>query len=522
MNTKIKNTKTKNTKIKNVAKYSAMITVILILSKLIGTVREFLIAAQFGASRESDIFKIATRIPYLFYGCVGAALTTSFIPIFSSVKGDSKKANEFFNNILNILFIFCTILACFGVFFSPELTKSMASGFESEALNKTIFMTKISMPSIIFLTLSGLYTGYLQSYGVFLQPALTGIVSSIVVIIGILVFYKYGIIAAVIAFFISSLAQMVIQRPFMPNYKYKMYINFKDENVKKMLLLAIPTLISTAVNQINIIVASDYASRLAQGSISIVDYASKLSTLISQVFIASITTVFYPMLTEKFANKDKKGFEELFVKSVNIVIIIAIPLIFGLVALSTPVVKLTLEHGKFDSNATINTATCLKYLAFSAMGYSLIDILSKIFYATRNTVTPMINGFVLITLNIVLIIVLAPKFGIVGLALASTLSVTIIAIIMVIELKFKFKDIKFVKILQVFIKTLLAGIVMMFLVKISYGYLNGIFIKDNIMSLIIKISLATVVGAIVYVSSLILLKVREIEFLVHFRKAKSE
>ena len=296
-------------KIKNVAKYSAMIASILIISKLIGTVREFIIAAQFGASIESDIFKIATRVPYIFYASVGAAITTSFIPIFSKVKEDTKKANEFFNNILNILLVGSCILSLLGIVFSTELTQTMVSGFKGDEIAKTVTMTQITMPSIIFLTVSGLYTGYLQCYGIFLQPALTGIVSSIVVIIGIVVFYKFGIIAAVIAFLISSAAQTFVQRPFMPNYKYKMYINLKDENVRKMLKLAIPTIISTAANQINVIVASNYASRLPVGSISVVDYASKLSTLVNQVFIVSLTTIFYPMLTEKFAQNDQRGFE---------------------------------------------------------------------------------------------------------------------------------------------------------------------------------------------------------------------
>ncbi|WP_291632272.1 murein biosynthesis integral membrane protein MurJ [Clostridium sp.] len=509
-----------STKIKNVAKYSAMIAMILILSKLIGTVREFIIAAQFGASIESDIFKTATRIPYIFYGCVGAALTTSFIPAFSKVKDDIKEANEFFNNILNILFVLCFILTLLGIVFSTELTQTMASGFNSEAIAKTVFMTKIAMPSIIFLALSGLYTGYLQSYGIFLQPALTGIVSSIVVIVGILVFYKYGIIAAVIAFLISSVAQMMIQRPFMPNYKYKMYINLKDENVRGMLKLAIPTLISTAVNQINVIVASDYASRLGAGSISVVDYASKLSTLISQVFIVSITTVFYPMLTERFAQNDHEGFKNLFIKSVNVVILIAVPLVFGLAALSTPIVKLTLGHGKFDTAATVSTALCLKYLAFSGLGYSLIDILSKVFYSTRNTVTPMINGFVLIILNIILIVLLAPKYGVVGLALASTISVTIMAIIMAVELKFKLKNIKFRKIETVFIKSLIAGIFMMIVVTISNKGVNIIIPRDSTVLLAAKILIVTVIGAICYTLSLAILKVKELEFILSFKALK--
>lgn len=509
-----------STKMKNVARYSAMIAMILILSKLVGTIREFLIAAQFGASIESDIFKIATRIPNIFYGVVGAALTTSFMPIFAKLKTDTNKANDFFNNILNILFVFSLVLVIFGMFFSTQLIQTMASGFSSDQIEKTVLMTRIVMPSIIFLTLSGLYTGYLQSYGIFLQPALTGIVSSIIVIIGIIVFYQFGIIAAIIAVLISSIAQMFVQRPFMPNYKYKMYINLKDKNVRMLIKLAIPTLISTAVNQINVIVASDYASKLSVGSISVVDNASKLSTLISQVFIVSLTTVFYPMLTEKFAQDDKVGFEGLFVKSVNVVILVAVPLVFGLAALSTPIVRLTLGHGKYDATAIYNTALCLKYLAFSALGYSLIDILSKTFYATKDTITPMLNGFVLITLNVVLVVVLAPRYGIVGLALASTISAITIAIIMIVELKGKLKNVEFIKIARVFGKSLMAGVLMMIIVSTSYKYLNMFIQKDNTVLIGVKLLIVTMIGAAFYTLSLAVLKVKELDFIFSFKSLK--
>jgi putative peptidoglycan lipid II flippase len=336
------------------------------------------------------------------------------------------------------------------------------------------------------------------------------------------VFYKFGIIAAVIAFLISSVAQAIVQRPFMPNYKYKMYINFKDENVIKMLKLAIPTIISTAVNQINVVVATNYASRLPVGSISFVDYASKLSTLVNQVFIISLTTVFYPMLTEKFAQKDQKGFESLFIKSVNVVILVAVPLVFGLAALSTPIVKLTLEHGKFDASATLNTALCLKYLAFSALGYSLIDILSKVFYSTRNTVTPMINGFILIILNLILIVLLAPKFGVVGLALASTISVSIVSIIMLVELKIKLKGVKFTQIVKVFGKSLIAGGLMIVVVSVAYRYLNIFIQSDSTALLALKILIVALIGAVIYAVSLAVLKVKELEFILSLKPFKKK
>lgn len=505
--------------VKKVAKYSIIITAILVLGKLSGLIYEFILAAVFGATRESDIFRIATRMPNVLFASVAAALVTAFIPTFANVKNDRKKANEFFNNVLNILFIICALIAVIGMFAAPLLTKAFAGGFSGEDFNRTVYMTRIVMPAVIFLGISGLYTGYLQSYGVFIQPALTGITANAVIIIGILIFHNYGIIAGVIAVFISSIAQVVIQRPFMKDYKYKFHINFKDENVRRMLILAVPTIISTTFSQINPMVSGNFASRLAEGSISIVDYANKFSTIINQVFIISITTVLYPGLTEKFAVNDMDEFRRMIARSINIVVIVAVPLIFGLMALSTPLIKLALEHGRFDARATELTSLCLKYLAFGALGYSLVDILSKIFYAAKNTLMPMTNGFINVTINVILTAILAPRFGVAGLAIANMLSICTIAVWMFIQVNLKIKQIDYKDVLITLGKTLTSGIAMALIVSLVFNGLNRFIIGGNTV-LAVNIAISTVAGAFVYLASMNLLKVEELSTVINMTLGK--
>ena len=507
-------------KSKSFVHYSAMITVILTLSKIMGYVRDMIITAIFGATRESDILRIATTIPNSLFSFLAAAIVTTFIPVFANVKDDKEEANKFFNNIVNIVIIICTVLVGLGIIMAPQLTKLFASGFKGEDFTRTVELTKVVMPSILFLGLSGLYTGYLQSYGVFLQPALTGISADIVVIIGVIVFRQYGIMAAIVATMVSSIAQVLVQRPFMKEYKYKPYIDLKDDNVKRMLVLAVPILISTAAGEINRMVGKNFASNLDPGSVVIVDLAGKLSSIINQVFVVSITTVLYPMFTDKFSKGDKEGFKDLFGKAVSIIITIVIPLIFGMAVLSKPLVKLLLERGKFDSSATEITSQCLKYLAFSALGYSLIDILNKVFFSMKNTTTPMINNISMIVLNIVLINVLVPGMGVNGLALANTLAVCIISAIMLVELKFKMKDLNYKKVGIVSLKVLASGIVMAVVVYLSYSYLGLIIKGSQTLALLIRVLIATVIGALVYSGMLILLKVEEFKTIISMKIKK--
>jgi putative peptidoglycan lipid II flippase len=505
--------------VKKVAKYSVIITAILVLSKLSGLIYEFILAAVFGATRESDILRISIRMPNVLFAAVSAALVTAFIPTFANVKNDKEKANQFFNNVLNIIFIICAAIAVVGIIIAPQLTKAFAGGFKGEDFNRTVYMTRIVMPSIVFLGISGLYTGYLQSYGVFIQPALTGITANAVIIIGVLMFHKYGIIAGIISVFFSSIAQVAIQRPFMKGYKYRPFINLKDENVRKMLILAVPTIISTTFSQINPMVSGNFASRLAEGSISVFDYANKFSTIINQVFIISITTVLYPGLTEKFANNDMEEFRRSIARSINIVVIVAVPLIFGLMALSTPLIKLLLEHGRFDWRATEMTSLCLKYLAFGALGYSLVDILSKIFYAAKNTWIPMTNGFINVTINVILTSILAPRVGVSGLAIANMFAICIVAVWMFIQVNLKIKDIKYVHIIKTLGKTLAAGVGMALVVSLSFNLLSRFLSGSNIL-LAVNLAVATVVGAVTYLALMSLLKVDELKTVIDMTLGK--
>lgn len=508
------------TEVKSIAKKSAVITAVLVASKVMGYLRELMVAAIFGATRESDILKTATAMPNVLFSCIAAALVTTFIPVFSNVKNDREEANKFFNNILNVVLLLCAILSIIGIAGSPILTRLFASGFQGADFQRTAQMTRIVMPSIIFLGISGLYTGYLQSYGIFLQPALTGLSADVVIILGILIFQRFGIMAAIVATLVSSAAQVLIQRPFMGEYKYRPYIDLRDKNIRRMLILAVPIVISTAVSQINLMVDRTFASRLVEGSISVVDNASKLSSIINQVFIVSITTVLYPMMTERYAQNDREGFSELFKKSINIILIVAVPLIFGMAVLSTPVIQILLEHGKFDRQATLVTSQCLKILAFGALGYSIMDICGKVFFSAKNTLTPMINGFILIGTNIILILILAPIFGVRGLAFATTISVSIISLLLLVEIKLMMKVSGYGRMVVVFLKTIVSGAAMALIVNEVFKYSGLVLAGESMILLLIRLLVAAVTGAFIYIGGLRLFKVEELNMVltIKFRR----
>lgn len=498
---------------KNVAKYSVIITGLLIISKLSGFVNDFILAALFGATRDADIFRTSLQIPNSLYSAMAAALVTSFIPVFANVKMDKDKANSFFNNILNIILLICIFLAAAGIIFAPVLTRLFAKGFETEVFSRTVFMTRILMPSIIFLGISGLYAGYLQSYGTFIQPAITGITTNVIIILGLLLFHNYGIIAAVISFFIGSIAQVLVQRPFMKKYKYKFFIDLKDEHVRKMLKLAVPTLISTAVSTVSPMVINSFASG-TEGNIAVLSYANKFSTIINQVFIISITTILYPSLTEKYALGEMEEFKNSIKRSISIVVIVAVPLVFGLASLSYPLIRVLLERGMFTAEDAKITALCLKYLSFGALGYSLLDILSKIYYSTKDTLTTMLNGFITVGTTVMFVNIFGPFMGVGGLAFSQTLSVCLAAVLLFFRLIIKVKGINYKGIIVTLFKTLISGAVMAVIVTLSYGLFENILGQSK-MAMLTGILLSTMIGAAAYIGIMSMLKIDEFKTVVN-------
>ena len=172
-----------------------------------------------------------------------------------------------------------------------------------------------------------------------------------------------------------------------------------------------PVFVGVAVNQVNGLVDKTLASTLVEGSISALNYANKLNEFVMGIFIVSITSVIYPLLSKLSAANNKEEFNNSIVKSINYVILLVIPISIGAMVLSTPIVKLLFERGAFDLRATQMTSSALFCYSIGIIGFGLRDILSRVFYSIQDTKTPMINGAIAMALNIVLNLILIIYFS---------------------------------------------------------------------------------------------------------------
>ena len=477
-----------------VAKAAVGLMIVTILSKIIGFAREQVLSFVYGAGMYTDIYFATMNIPNVIFAAIGAALSTTFIPLYCDINANlgEKKSLKFTNNILTIVFIICILIAILGFKF-----------------------TKILIFSVIFIGISNVLTAYLQVKNNFTIPGLISLPQNIIVIISIILSAKYGPYVLIWGTLIGISSQVIFQLPFAykVGYRLKPQIDLKDSHLKKMLVLTGPVLVGVAVNQVNIMVDKNLASLLPEGSISALNFADRLNNFILALFITSIVAVVYPMLSKLSHDDNKEKFSEYIVKSSNSIILLVIPISIGAIVLSKPIVKLLFERGAFDISATLMTASALSMYSIGLVAYGLRDIINKVFYSLQDTKTPMINGAIAMGLNIVLNIIFVKFMGHAGLALATSLSALICTFLLFYSLRKKIGNFGQEKILTTAIKSLLSAILMGVCVTFAHAFIIN-HTGTGFIGQVISILVSVLAGVIVYGISVIILKIEEVSMII--------
>jgi putative peptidoglycan lipid II flippase len=494
------------------------------LSKILGFGRELALASAYGASSYSDAYLVALNIPMVIFAAIGTAIATSYIPLYCDIREKSGEENsiKFTNNLISVIVILTTLATIIGVVCTKPIVKLFAVGFEGETLKLAISFTRIMLLSMAFTGINYIITAYLQVKGNFMVPGFISVPKNLIIIGSILASAFYGDIYILIyGTLVAMCSELFFQLPFAfkKGFKYKPYLEIKDENVKKLIFLVAPVFIGVSVNQINTMIDRTLASSLVEGSISALNYGNKLIGFILGLFVMTISTVIYPMLSKLASQNDIKGLKEATRKAVNIMIILIIPVTAGALVLSEPIVRLLFERGSFDARATSMTASALFFYSIGIIGFGLKDVLSRVFYSLQDTKTPMINSVMAVVLNIVLNLILVKYMAHSGLALATSISSIICIILLFISLKKKIGDFEQDKILKVTFKTILASIIMSIITKLSYGYLDGI-LGNGFMGQALVLGISVLIGILVYLGLVILFKVNELDIVIDMVKSK--
>ena len=439
---------------------TALVTVVIILSKVCGLLRDVITAGYYGTGVENDAYASAYTLFYLPVLLFNSCITATIVPLFTQEREQRSltDSNHFASNALNLFCIAALLIAAVMFVFAEPLVK-LVFQFEAEGIALTVKMTRIMLLGLVFNIMSIVFSSLLNAMERFMAAQLTGFPLSVAVILSVVLFSgRLGIEAIAWGVFAASVLQALILIPFMRGwFKYTPVIDLKDKRFHKLLVLAGPAILSMGVSEINHLVDRSLASGLAAGSISAMNYAYKLITFLLGVLMVPLTTIMFSRMSKQAAAGNKEGVLGSLRYSILLISLVALPIVAVAMVLSNDVVKMIYMRGNFGMESVLLTGSVLMYYLVGVPSFGIRDFLNRTFHSVQDTKTPFRVACLVVISNIVLNIILRKFLGAQGLALATSLSSYIGSVTMFILLRRHMGQLNLKKILPDMIKIILSA-----------------------------------------------------------------
>lgn len=402
-----------------IARSASKVSIAVMCSRLLGLVREQAFAALFGAGFAFDAFVVAFRIPNLLRDLFGeGALSAAFVTVFSDY--DETRGPEstwqLAGNVIVFITILLSIITLLGIIFADKIVLALVDvDFEKipDKVALTQLLTMIMFPFLIFISLSSVVMGILNTKGRFFIPALASSFFNLGSIIGgvslafLLAHNGHpSIVGMAIGTLIGGILQLGGQLPslFRTDFKFKPHLNLRDPGLRRILKLMAPAIFGLAALQVNIFINTYFASSLQEGSISWLNYAFRFFQFPVGVFGVAISVAAMPLLSRQAAAKEFARLKETFTSSLTLAFSLTIPATVGLILLSEPIIKIIFEHGHFTAADTIKTAEALRFYALGLFAYASVKVMVPVFYALDDTRFPVFGSFLAVAVNITIIL----------------------------------------------------------------------------------------------------------------------
>lgn len=432
-------------------KSTFIVMILNMTSRLLGLIREMIIGSLFGATGLTDAYISATRIPNFFTTLFGeGSLGTVFIPIYNkSIKDEGKtKTDEFVFSVLNFIIAFTSTISIMMIIFSEQILSVTTAFKDIERFKIANSMLKIVAFYFLFIALAGVVSSLLNNYKKFIISSSMGIAFNITIIcVTILTKDYFGIFGLGMAYILSGIVQLFILLPdfFKIMKTYKFIIDFNNIYVKEMFKLMFPTLIGIFGYQINEIIDNRFATLLPTGTVSALNYASRLYLLPIGIFAISLSVVIFPELSKSVINENKKKTKDIIEKGLYILNFLIIPSIIILYKYSLEIVTLIYKRGNFSERAVVITSEILKFYALGLLFFSTIHLLTRSHYVYKNRKIPVKSSFIAIFINIFLDYILYKEYKHIGLTIATSFSAMINYFILFYSLNRRYVTINLLK-----------------------------------------------------------------------------
>jgi putative peptidoglycan lipid II flippase len=383
-------------------------------------------AAVFGASHATDAYLVANIIPGMLFAVVGTALTTTLIPVYTQrLYEEGEQAGwRFINSLLNIAVLACLVISGLAMLGAPFIVRMVAPGFQGATYTMTVLLTRVLLFTMVLQAAIAVVTGLLQAKQRFTLPALIGLPLNIILITAILWGGRhFGIVAVAAGMVVATLGELLIMLPGLweIHFDYRWLLQLRDPGMIMVGKLLVPVILATGANQMGLIVNRVLASGLPEGSISALNFGSLVSQFPLGIFAMAVNTVIYPTFSEYAAKSDFAGLRSALVSGVRVTLFIILPMSVALVVLREPIVRILFQRGAFDPRATGLTAYALLFFSLGLVPMALRDLVSRLYFSLRDTLTPMLLGIGAVVVNIIGNFLLIRPLAHGGLALSTSL-----------------------------------------------------------------------------------------------------
>ena len=457
-------------------------------SRVLGLVRDQVLAYLFGAGNAMDAFNVAYRIPNLMRDLFAeGAMSAAFVPTFTRrLTLDGKAAAwRVGNQLVNFLLVVTGTLVLLGIVFAEPLTRLLAGSYTDVPgkLELTVVLTRIMLPFLTLVAVAAAVMGMLNSLNRFFAPALSpamfnvGIIASAVLLVPLMPrFGLHPITAIAIGAIVGGIGQIALQLPslYREGYRYRPALDPADSGLREILRLIGPGTIAGAAVQINLLVNMVLATGEGTGAVSWLSYAFRIMYLPIGIFGVSIATATLPAVSRHAAQDALGDMRDTISNALRMMLVLNVPALVGLIVLAGPIVGLIFERGSFLPSDTVSTTAALVFYTPGLVGYSAVRIAVPCFYAMRNSITPTLVSLMAVALNIVLNLILVRTMGFRGLALGTSIAALVNALVLLVLLHGRLGGLDVGRILATGAKITLAAILMGGVVWSSHRWLLGV------------------------------------------------
>ncbi|MYD38907.1 MAG: murein biosynthesis integral membrane protein MurJ [Chloroflexi bacterium] len=526
---------------RRIARSTVTVMLAFAAAKLISLLQTLIIAQAFGVGSELDAYVAANRIPELIVILIsGGALTHAFIPVFSGMltKGQREDAWRLSSNLINTIFMLALLLSALVFTLAPWLARNLvAPGFDALTSQNTIDMMRILLLSTIIFSVSGIFSGILNSHQHFLLPALAPIVFDLGILFGALFLLpRFGVHGIAWGAVIGAALHFGVQVPGLARYKmrWRLELGLGNRQMWRVIWLMLPRIGGLGVFSLNFLVMNNIASRLGSGSVSALDWGWRLMQIPQTLIGTAMGIVIFPTLAALSEMNDLAGKRGAMAGALRFILVCSIPSAVGLIVLGRPLISL-LERGAFDSSASALVYSTLSMFTLGLIVHAALEVIARSFYADKDTLTPLFAALAGALINFVAALALSEvelvdaaafsnavarwlpwlglrdEFGNVsGLALANSLGVMFEVLALLLILRRRWQGAHENELARTLMKTLVASLIMAVVIVIVDTLWMALLPVRGLNMTIARLACEGLLGLLAFALAAIALKMQEV------------